>query len=91
MSSFDEAEEIAQLKLDLEAARVVLRRVEFGGIGHRKCPVCLGWEGGPKGRGEVEMQHTADCELAAVLKGEPPPRLRAEWRITKTPKGRVVK
>ncbi len=51
------------LAAKLEAARVVLRQVEWQGIGHNdgeRCPACDEWQSGG---------HGPTCALAAVLNG----------------------
>lgn len=45
----------------------LLKSIEFGGLGRRKCPVCAGWEVVP-GNGECSEVHTKNCPLAAAIK-----------------------
>lgn len=36
----------------------VMDALEWG-FSHRRCPLCVGWD--PKGNGETDKKHTADC------------------------------
>lgn len=59
--------EVKDLKAQLRAARVALRRVEFGNAStQHKCVACAGWDMGPNG--ETPRRHTKECPVGKALK-----------------------
>ncbi len=63
------SKELADLRQWKADAVVVLKQVEFGIPGSRKCPSCFGWNASDNG--ETPLQHTKECPLAKLLVGVP--------------------